>query len=245
MSAIRFNEAITFIREQKLTCIKILGLDGKRIAQYTDADCTTEGLCAYLSSKKSMLAPYELVQFVVTDHEGKAGNWTKAFTWQVRTNTNSNSDHVEDGNNVIKTGNISMREAGLMAELAALKLEIQYNKRFDELNAKLEGQGDMFGGFDKLIPLLPIFVNDTAKIEKIIQLAGVMNNKQPAFTGMAGTTEMSSQKTQDELNAQYKVIQDNINELVKVCGIDKVDKLIQMVKNKPELVDTALNFLNN
>lgn len=245
MSAIKFKEAIEIIREQKCSHVKVLTLDKRRICEYSDEDSTTEGCISYLENKKSVLASYNLVNIFATTKKGADGNWTNAYNWTVKCDNNYDHNH-EENNTQHHRGYVSEREAALMRELDTLKLQVQFQKQIDELNAKLEGKddGDLFSNFDKLLPLLPLITNDSGKIEKVIQLAGVMNGgKQNSRAGIAGKNEIKMERTEEEEDLILQRIELNIKKLIKVCGSDKIDKLIQAASDKPSIVDTALNFL--
>jgi hypothetical protein len=246
MSAIKLNEAIDLIRENDCSCVKILGLDKKRICEYIEDDGTSEGAIAYIERKKNMLSSYGRVQIIATTSSGKSQNWTNAFCWIVQCDNNlpvqqNSPDHVN-----APRGFISASEAAIMAQFEALKLELKYNEQLRDLKEQLKAKEDS-DPFSKYLPLLPVFVKDKETRQSIMGIALAMSGKsmQPA-AGIAGgqgstiQTEMSKEESQK----RGVIFIEKINKLIahEKVGIDKLEKFVDAVIEDPSIIDKLISL---
>ena len=95
------------------------------------------------------------------------------------------------------------------------------------------------------MPLAPLFIKDPTKLDAIIKLSGAMNGApMQQQIGIAGNTNtITSQMHETEIKAKMQAIGVGIDALIEKVGIEKVEKLISGINQKPHLVDTALTFL--
>ena len=247
MSAIKFDELIGFMRKQNLPYIKISDLAKKRVVEFVESD-NVETTISELERIKTTLANYGRLNFKCADEKQKKALWNDPFCYVVDF-SGENFPIRSDGQVAqnLQKGYVSEREANLMQELSALKLSMTFQKQLDDMQRRIEGvnSGDPMQMLYKFMPLAPLFIKDPTKLDAIIKLSGAMNGApMQQQIGIAGNTNtITSQMHETEIKAKMQAIGVGIDALIEKVGIEKVEKLISGINQKPHLVDTALTFL--
>lgn len=242
----KFNEALELIKDGKYTNITVTDTDGKRLIDVEGL--TPETLINKLEQFKNQLQSYGRVKFRVATEQIKKANWKDAYHWDV----NFMGDY--SGNNTLNEikpfnpgiGFISQNEASLMSQLEGLKKEIEYNKKFDEINKKLEDKdNNSIKQFMPLVPLLGLFME--IKPEKMQQMASMAqiagHMSQP--TGIAGliptdnNTIVKGTKEEVEL---INSINNNLEILSEKVPIEKIEEFIRTLNEKPEFLTMLLQM---
>lgn len=248
MSAITLDGLCDLMRKHETPFLKIEDFSKNRILDLVndeDIETTINELKRFLPTLQS----YGRLIVRAANNSEKKRNFSDAYRWTV----DFSQGQVLRQDTAIGTpqrGFISASEATLMAQYEALKLQVSYDRKFDELQRQIDNKNkdDIFSNVDRFLPYAPIFIKDEKTLEKIMSIAsmqGAMNGKQIQSTGMAGKQEtvMSTEKTEQEVQKDLDTIQANISALIKAVGIEKVLKLTTGIKEKPHMVDAALGFL--
>jgi hypothetical protein len=247
----RFSEALELLKDGKYTNVQVTDSDGKRLL-----DCeglTSETLILKLEQFKPQLSSYGRVRFKVATEAIKRANWKDAYVWDV----NFIGDYSGvSSNNELKPfspgiGFISQNEATLMSQLEGLKKEMEFNKRFDELNKKLEDKKSFnVKEFLPLAPMLSLFFDiKPDKMLQFSQMAGAMNATQnTTHTGIAGlipTDKKTTVKGTPEEQALILSINDNLEKLSEKVSVEKIEEFIRTLNDKPEFLTMLLNMASS
>jgi hypothetical protein len=239
---ISFDNVIKLIEEQDLKHIKVIDATGKKLYQLETAHQVGETI-QNLKEKKEMFAMYGRVNFICADDAIKRGNWTNAFHYMVMFpggEIQAQNNQMQMG--AIPKGYVSAGEAELRAELNALKIGIEFQKKFDELNRKLEEKEKKNDSedFSKYLPM----IGAVAKILKggsltdaMQGMAGIETQQKPTLTKMSEQT-LSIEKQVEQVNIV-------ITELGNKIGLEKLHILVKTLNDKPELADGLINLINN
>jgi len=240
-----FKDAIQLIQDGNYTNIKVTDTNGKRVLDVEGE--TSQSLIEKLQAYKQQLCSFGRVNFMVATDAIKKANWKDAYVWPVTFGgeMQSNSPALFSPGQ----GFVSEREAMLMGELSGLRKEVEWNKRFDEINKKLdEKNSDEFSKFLPLLPMLGLFVD--IKPEKmqamaaLSQMAGAMTQK-PGMAGLIPTDSKTVVKGTDEEVKCIKSINDNLEKLSEKVPVDKIDEFIKTLNEKPEFLTMLMQMASN
>lgn len=245
---IKFIEAINLMRENELSCVKVIGLDKKRICEFVDND-SVEAAVKYLEDKQSMLASYGRVNIFACTLSNTKQNWVNKFEWLVQCDSNIPVTYSGQENTTQIKGFVSQREAELMAKVESMQIQMMMQKQIDEINRKLEGKEgkDPSDYLMKLLPIAPFFTNDMTKISKSIELAGAMAGMNVQQKGIAGgnNSVIQNQMTEAEVQTKLDDLNAKIIALIKHpdVGLEKLAKIIDAASKDPSLINKVIVFI--
>ena len=252
----KYSEATKLMKELNTPYIKITDTNGNRIWDCCDeiaAENTVNRLNAFLPTLKTWGACH----FTCATEASKKQNWKDAYKWKVTFEDSNTQVQTDNAAERPKSGYITQTEAALMAQLEALKIQMQMQAQMNELTLKLNDQNkpDKWEKMiDKYAPIAGAFFNITPdKYENMMKIASIQGaiNGGGGAPGMAGVNPVSKNNTSTEikLTEEEKMQVDEFNnEIEKLSEKTDLPKLIALVKglNKnPQYIEMATNFMNN
>lgn len=235
-----FEDAIKLIQDAKITHLKVLDTDGKKLMEL-NAD-SADSVIAQLEGYKNIMASNGRVKFVAANDSIYNQKWRDAYTWTIVFSTTTPTViSAPSGIGGIPTGYVSQNEASLMAKLEALTMQINFDKKFSELEKKLDlNKGD---DFEKYLPFAGLLMDiDPKKLETMTALAGMqaaMNGKNQQ--GLAGLQEKKDLvQTTVEEKEQIMVINNELEKLSEKVAVSKIAEFIKALNDKPQFLDTLI-----
>ncbi len=240
-----FAKAIELLKDGNYTNVRVFDIGNKKILDLEGA--SSELLIDQLEKYKDTMASFGKVTFHVATAAQKAQNWKDFFSWPV-TFSGAAGNNLPSPYPTHMPGYISATEANLMAQLEGMKKENEFNKRFDELNKKLDDK-DNFVKYAPLLPLLGLFIDikpeKQAAMASLASLAGAMNNNnntvQTGINGLVPTNKAEVKGTAEE-QAQIKSINDNLEKLSEKIPVASIEEFIRTLVEKPEFLTMLMTM---
>lgn len=244
----KLDEIINLIRDMNTPYLKIH--DGRNNLLYTidSGDSGAEESINKLQKLKDFFTPYGRVNITAATPTMKKQSWANAFKWELDFfNTGNANLPVPQNFNFAQPGMMSIREAELLAENKQLKADQEWNRRFDELNKKIDG-AKKEDQFLKYLPMAGLVLDiDQKRIDAVMKLASLGNAMGGGQQGMAGLNNTQQQiKTTVEGTPEEKIkmVEKLMSELSSKVEIDKIIVLLTGLNNNPAFADQAIAFLN-
>ena len=248
----KFKEALKIIEEENLNHIQVNDIAGKRLYDLSAANGAEAS--QKLQDKENVLSEFGRVSFRLANDKIKAASWRDAYQWPV-TFHNSNGDPkpVQENNNRIGNipmGYISQGEADLKAQLLGLQTQIEYDKKFVELEKKINDSKTKESAieriFDKYFPMLGmVFDVDKDKLNNMYllsQMGNAVKNPQTIAGPDKNVLQVQTDQTEAELE---KGIQTNLENLAAKVGYPAILNFLQVLNDKPEFLQTLINMAKN
>lgn len=249
-----FEQACKLIEEQEITHLKIEDFNKKRLLSLSDE--TAPQLIVKLQAFQDALSGYGKVIFICADDKCYRSSWRDALHWQV---TISNINPIASPganltpNNAIPHGYVSASEAMLQAKIAELTLQMNFEKRFAELEKKNGVKPSTADELLKYMPMLGLVMDiDEKKLTQMMGLASLQNTMQSGNgtqqNGIAGLgdkiqeTKLTVETTEAE-NQTLDKIENSLVELTTKVPMDDILLLIDTLNKKPQLVNTLKTFI--
>lgn len=249
----KFEQALKLIEEQDILFVKIEDFNKKRLLAL-DAK-TAPQLVIKLNQYKDSLASYGKVIFICADEKIKNSSWRDALHWQVSVSDIAPQSNLPlPGVGVVPPGFVSATEATLQAQLAGLKMQMDFQKQMADLEKRVTKPASSADEIFKFMPMLGLFMDiDEKKMTQMMGLAHLSSamNGSPTTTnanGIAGLKEKKSETTTTveatpEEEAMLDKIDDEIIELTGKIPMEDVLAFIKKLNEKPELAKTLKTFL--
>ena len=239
-----YEDAIKLIEQLNIVALKVLDTNGKRL--FDIKEDTFKALVDKVNVWKPTLMQYGRVKFMAATESIFKQNWKDAYQWDIT--FNGNTDSVQTSNNfmgAVPSGYISIQQAMLMSELEKVKAQSELDKKFSDLEKKLQTNQ----GWEKYLPMLGMFIDlDEKKLNNmaaLCQMNGMMNGSATLPTqnaaGVAGLNDVKVQGTPAE-KEKIEQLEKNLEDLSNSIGVDKLAELVKLLNEKPQYADMALNF---
>ncbi len=241
-----FEQAIDLIEVQKILYVKVVDFNKNRILALEAA--TPGELQEQLRQYKDAIMHYGKVTFICADEKSHRANWRDALQWQVTfIGTVPTQNNLGIGAMHTMPGMMTPEVYMLKTQLIELQQRVEWEKKFDELKRSLEGKGNnkkgQFDDIQKLIPLLPLFMQiDPAKMEQITALgalSGVMNNPTPPVQQTAGMGSLKDNPQLETTPEEEKMLDDIEQGLVDLTGkveLTSIKNFIDTLNADPTLI---------
>lgn len=249
-----FDQACNLIQEQDIKYLKIEDFNKRRLLSLSDE--TAPQLVQKLQAFKDSLSGYGKVIFICADEKCKNSSWRDALHWQVT--ISSVTPIVQPGANMqipgaIPAGYISASEALMQAKIAELTLQMNFEKRFAEMEKKHGVKPSTADEILKYMPMLGLVMDiDEKKLTQMMGLAslqstmqGGSNSQQNGIAGLGDKiqeTKLTVETTEAE-NQTLDKIENNLAELATKVSMDDILLLIETLNKKPQLVNTLKTFI--
>ena len=227
---VSFKEVLNLIREQNAANIRIEDVRGKRILDILDMP-NVNNTIAKLEEYENTLAKYGRIDITAANEKILRANWQGAYHWTVLFRDEKNDVVNHTG---APHGYMSAKEFELQTKLHKLELQMEFDKKMLEHESKSNSNTD----FD----LMGIISGLATLFGKEIPNFKSTHKHTPQIAG-GNTMETHTETNTADLQARLDIISANLLETIKTNGIDKIEKLIQAIKDKPHLVDMALKFI--
>lgn len=248
----KFEQALKLIEEQDILFVKIEDFNKKRLLAL-DAK-TAPQLVIKLNQYKDSLASYGKVIFICADEKIKNSSWRDALHWQVSVSDIAPQSNLPlPGVGVVPPGFVSATEATLQAQLAGLKMQMDFQKQMADLEKRVTKPASSADEIFKFMPMLGLFMDiDQKKIDQMMGLASLssaMNNgTTQSNAGISGLKEKKQEatatvETTPEEEAVLDKIDDEIIELTGKIPMEDILAFIKKLNEKPELAKTLKTFL--
>lgn len=255
-----FEEVKHIIKQLNVVNVKITDTNGKKVMQFFD-ELSPENLIAKLDGFAPTLQTYGRLTFIGATAAQFKQNWKDCYQWPVVFSTIP--AHLTSTNEPqkINQGYVSHNEATLMAQLAGLQMQMDFNKKIADLEKKIDGGKEKESQWerviDKYFPMVAPQFGITMSPEqmdsamKYYQMQAMMNGKMmPPVqnNGMAGlniqtNTNPSIQQTEEEKQTEDEIVKE-LTALSEKTSDQKLLTLIKALNNNPAYVDMAINFMN-
>lgn len=252
-----YEEVKNHIRELKVLHVKVIDVQGKKILEFI-GELSPENLINKIDCFQSSLQSWGRVTFIAATETQYKQNWKDCFQWPVVFNaavvtTNNHSPQI----GAMPSGFISQSEAMLMAENAKLKLEMDFNKRFSDLEAKINGkdskEGDIERLFDKyghfILPKLGInMAPPTPSADELVKLyhyKAMMEGNNGMAGLYSGTKNGAKVEATEEEKKQIAEIESELDKLSEKTSVDNIRDLIKGLNENPQFIPMALQHFNS
>jgi hypothetical protein len=226
-----FDDSIKLIGDQKLNHLKVLDPEGKKVFDLHGS--TPDDLISQLQSYENILRTYGRLKFLAATEGIYKQNWKDALTWNIVFGNTPVSPSPAPLAGAVPAGYISASEAALMAQVKELTLQSAYDKRFAELEKKIEEKDN--SGFEKYMPMAGLFLDlDEKKIQNMMALAGL----QSAINGkgaLAGPPQVQTTVEEAEL---IQNIQKEMEQLSQKVEVKTIYEFLKVLNEKPEFMKT-------
>jgi len=249
-----FDEVKNYIKEFKIQNLKVTDINGKKIMEFIQ-EHSPENIISKLQTYAPSLQTYGRVNFIAANDTQYKQNWKDCYSWPVVFSGISNHLTVQEQPKQ-QIGFVSQNEATLMAQVQSMQLQMDFYKKFAELEAKLATpKEDKYERLiDKYFPIIGPMMGlkmDPDQMQQMMamyQLQNAMNGKtnmaqQNTTQGMAGIQHTPTlQQTEEEKKTEQEIV----NEMCALSQKTTDQNILSLLKGlnqKPELIQMALNFL--
>lgn len=244
-----FNDALQLIDDgNKYKYLRVFDTEGKRLLDL-DADNNLL-LREKLATYRTILSTYGKVKIQVATESIYKQNWKDAFSWNVTFNevaTQTPQLNVPTLNGP-PAGFISNNEALLMAQIAGLNKQMEFDREMQKLRAEISASKNNGGSFEKYLPMLGMFMDlDENKIKNMMLLSsmngggfqqhhGGINGPPQQTNSVAGTDE--EKQTIENINKQLELLAEKVH-------AKSIEQFLVVLNQKPEFLNTLIQMAQN
>lgn len=239
-----FDDAIKLMEDGKYTHLKVVDTDGRRVLDLEGETNTT--LIEKLKPYQNILSSYGKVKFILATDSIFKQNWKDAYNWTVTfTGANATPQINTQQMGGFGSGMVSQSEALLMAQLAGMQKQLEFNEKFAELNRKIDATKNN-SPYDKYLPLLGMFTDiDEQKLKNMMLLSSISGGGQN-FQQINGLNDATKHVVgTDEEKKLVEEVEKELEKLTEKVHISSIHEFLKALNDNPTFLDTLTQMAKN